>query len=81
MTISVRPCGDRSPCVVMQWTVSGEMLMPSRTASKLGHVWNDSAAWMSVQTAVAKSQTKKFVQRSKAELISAFWSEYSFSYL
>ena len=52
MTNSVRPWGDRSLWVVMQWTVSGEMLMPSRTASKLGLVWNDSAAWMSVQAAI-----------------------------
>ena len=68
MTDSVRPCGDGLPWVVKQWTVGGEMLMPLRTASKVGLVWNDSAAWVSVQTAI-ESQTQKineFTRRPRA---------------
>lgn len=52
VTNSVRPRGERAVCVVMQWTVRGEMLMPERTASKVGLVWKDSAEWMSVQAAI-----------------------------
>ena len=80
MTNSVRPWGDRSLWVVMQWTVSGEMLMPSRTASKLGLVWNDSAAWMSVQAAIGNNTINKFIQRPEGDWISALRSECAFSY-
>ena len=67
MTNSVRPCGDRLLWVVMQWTLSGEILMPSRTTSKVGLVSNDSAAWMSVQTAIEKYKINNLFQCSEAE--------------
>ena len=62
MTNSVKAPGDSLLWVVMQWTVSGEMLMPSSTTLKLGLVWNDSAAWMSIQTAIEQcnKSTKTF---------------------
>lgn len=83
VTSSVRPCGDRALGAVMEWTVSGEMLMPSRTASKLGLVWNDSAAWMSVQAAIRrkkKTNISRFVQRPEADGISAIGNDCYLSY-
>ena len=59
---SVRPLvGDRDEdvdhgvlvvvvVVMMWWTVMGEMLMPWKTAVKVGVEWKDWAAWMLVQT-------------------------------